>query len=284
MLKIGLHKADKTKFPNLALLKLSAWHKAQGDDVKVYDPLFASCFDKVYSSKVFTFTPESRELFGTIENGGSGYDYKTTLPDEIEHFCPDYSGIDYSIGFLTRGCCNKCPWCIVPKKEGELREHADIEEFLRHKAAVLMDNNVLASPHGIRQIEKIIRLQIRVDFNQGLDARLIDDTTAKLLSRVRWLRPIRLACDTIKQMGNVENAVKLLRKHGAKPQTFFVYCLVRGVEDAMMRVTFLRDLKVDPFAQPLQDGVNKPTKEQMRFARWVNHKAIFKTVKWQDYH
>ena len=283
-MKIGLFDADKTNYPNLALMKLSAWHKKRGDSVEWFNPLFP-CY-KVYVSKVFTYTP-SESFFGNIEYGGSGYSTSKNLPEEIEHICPDYSlyGIDYSMGFLTRGCPNKCGWCIVPKKEGSIKGHADIEEFTRHKNVVLMDNNVLAHEHGIKQIEKIAKIGLRVDFNQGLDSRLIDDATAKLLSQVRWLSPIRLACDQDSSMPVIEKAVGLLRKHGATPKAYFCYVLVKDIPSAHNRVEFLRKLGVDPFAQPYRDFTTnqEPSKEQKRFARWVNHKAIFKTVKWENY-
>jgi hypothetical protein len=286
-MKIALHDSDKTNFPNLALMKLSAWHRAQGDDVDWYNPMFESSFDKVYSSKVFTFTKEYPYLwFENSIKGGSGYDLSVSLPDEIEHTCPDYQlyGIDYSVGFLTRGCSNKCPWCIVPQKEGAIREHADIDEFLRHDEAVLLDNNVLAHEHGIRQIEKIARLKIKVDFCQGLDARLIDKSVAKLLSSVKWRECIRLACDSQAMIEPVRKAVELLRWHNARPTRYMVYVLVRDVEEALDRIRFLKSMDLDPHAQPYRDlNGTEPTREQKDLARWCNHKATYKTCTWEDY-
>lgn len=286
-MRIGLHDVDKTQFPNLALMKLSAWHNAQGDAVSWYNGLFSSHYDTVYSSKVFTFTSEE-DVFGkNIEKGGTGYKSTRCLPDDIEHTCPDYAlyGIDYSMGFLTRGCPNACAWCIVPGKEGDIVAHADIDEFLRHDSVVLMDNNVLASEHGLRQIEKLASLKVKVDFNQGLDARLIDDVTAKLLSRVKWKHPIRLACDHAAQMPAVQKAVQLLRWHNARPARYFVYCLVKDVEEALERVKFLKGLYVEPFAQPFQDYESQvtSTRAQREFARWVNHTAVFNSVPWEHY-
>jgi len=285
--RIGIHDADKTRFPNLALMKLSAWHKAKGDIVKLYDPLFASCFDTVYSSKVFTFTPEDLELIGNVEKGGTGYKLFHTLPEEIEHICPDYSlyDVNYSVGFVTRGCPRHCQWCIVPDKEGDIRKHADVNEFLRHQDVVLMDNNILASEHGIQQIEKLAKLGVKVDFNQGLDARLIDDQVAHLLSKLRWIRYIRLSCDTLSQLPEIQKAVTLLRWYNANPANIFVYCLVKDVQEALERVKALKGLYLQVFAQPYRDFDTNtdPTKEQKKFARWVNHKAIFKSVAWKDY-
>jgi hypothetical protein len=286
-MKVALHDADKTSFPNLALMKLSSYHKARGDEVVWYDALWSHEYDKVYSSKVFTFTPTER-LYGNVFYGGTGTSGRD-LPDVVSlSNPPDYSlyGCDSSYGFLTRGCPNKCPWCIVPRKEGDIRPESDIEDFLRHDSAILMDNNVLAHPHGVQQIEKIAKMGIKIDFNQGLDARLIDDPMARLLAKVKWLAPIRLACDTAGQMKAIQKAVTHLRWHNATPRNYFVYVLVRtDISDAIERVRFLKGIGLDPFAQPYIDfdGKVKPTREQKQFARWVNHKAIFKSVTWEQY-
>lgn len=285
-MRIALHSSDKTHFPNLALMKLSAWHKAKGDIVKWYDDLWATTYDQIYSSKVFTFTQKDK-LFGNVQYGGTGNDIKTKLPDEIEHICPDYDlyDLDYSLGFLTRGCPNKCSWCIVPEKEGDIKANADIDEFLRHNKVVLMDNNVLASDYGIHQIEKLIKLKIKIDFNQGLDCRLIDDSIAKLLSKVKWLHPIRLACDTMAQMEPIQKAVRLLRWYNARPVRYFVYCLIKDIDEAMERIKFLKGLYCEPFAQPYRDFRNniEPSKEQKRFSRWVNHTAVFNSIPYEQY-
>ena len=283
-MKIGLIDLDG-KLPNLALMKLSTWHKARGDDVELTMPVLAAGYDKVYMSKVFTWS-DMPTLPLSAEVGGTGCDLHKTLPEEIERLCPDYSlyKMDYSMGFLTRGCIRKCEFCFVPEKEGQIRPAADIEEFLRHKKAVLLDNNVLAHKHGIEQIEKIVGMGIKVDFNQGLDARLIDDVTASLLAKVRWIRFVRMACDNQSMKRPVEKAVKLLRKHGLRKE-IFCYVLVDGdIEEAHNRAEFLRGLKVDPFAQPYRSPDGKEAPKQSRvFANWVNKKAEFKSCSWQDY-
>lgn len=111
---IGLHDSDKTKFPNLALMKISAWHKKQGDEVKIFTPDLSNKYNKIYSSKVFTFTAEDNGLPDDerVIRGGTGYKNKSELPEFIEHIMPDYTlyALDYSIGFLTRGCVRSCPW------------------------------------------------------------------------------------------------------------------------------------------------------------------------------
>lgn len=282
-LNIGLHD-DNTGFPNLALMKISAWHKNHGDTTSRFTAL--ERFDKVYSSKVFTFTREDPYLTADAERGGTGYGIYKDLPEEIEHTCPDYSvyGENYSMGFLTRGCIRKCPWCFVPSKEGNIRAHADVEEFLRHKDVVLLDNNVLAHDHGLKQIEKMAHLGVRVDFNQGLDARLIDDATARLLSTIKWMSPLRLACDSQAMMEPIRKAVELLRWHNVTPRAYFCYCLVSDVSEAVERVKFLKGMCVDPFCQPFIDEKGTPaTQEQKAFARWVNHKAEFKSRTWEEY-
>ena len=123
---IGLHDADRTDFPNLALMKLSAHHKAAGDRVEWFAPLLGP-YDRVYSSKVFTYTPDYPYLPEAAELGGTGYKISTELPEETEHIRPDYTlyNLDYSLGFLTRGCPRHCPWCFVPDKEGPIRAHAE---------------------------------------------------------------------------------------------------------------------------------------------------------------
>lgn len=188
------------------------------------------------------------------------------------------------MGFLTRGCNRSCDWCIVPNKEGRIKKHADIEEFTRHRDVVLLDNNVLAHPWGIEQIEKIGRMGLRIDFNQGLDARMIDDTMARILSKVSWRKPLRLACDHVNHIEPVRKAVELLRWHNVTPARYFVYVLVQDIDTAIERIRFLKGMYLDPFAQPFMDFRDGSTsKEQREFARWVNRKHVFKGTTWEDY-
>ncbi len=170
-------------FPNLALMRLSAWHKQQGDSVEWWNGF--THYDRVYLSKVFTFTPdfEMPVKADEIITGGTGYkDYRSLLP-EVEATPPDYTiypGYTRAIGFLTRGCIRQCGWCIVPRKEGHIRPAATWEEIRRpdSREIVFLDNNVLASDFGLEQIDRMGGQKIWVDFNQGLDARLIDRQAA----------------------------------------------------------------------------------------------------------
>ena len=278
-MRVGMHDADRNGFPNLALMKISSWHKLCGDSVEWWTA--TEQFDIVYSSKVFTFTPVEPLLpVGTVR-GGTGYDLTTVLPGHIEACYPDYSlyGIDYGLGFLTRGCPRRCQWCFVPEKEGDIRPAGKITDFLQGNSAVLMDNNVLAHPHGISQIEQMAQMGIKVDFNQGLDARLIDNGVAGLLSRIKWLTPLRLACDSQAMIAPVEQAVRHLRWHNTTPRQYFCYTLVKDADDALERVKFLKGIYVDPFAQPYIDQeCTPPTRLQRRFARWVNTRMYFKKM------
>src|SRR5574344_418329 len=290
-MNIGLVDVDGHNFPNLALMKISAYHKSIGDNVSWVD---IGNYDRTYMSKVFTFSPDYSQGFanyGEIIKGGTGFKMTNTLPSEIDKLCPDYSiypKFTAAYGFLTRGCPNKCSWCVVPSKEGNIKPYADIEEFLQgRKEAVLMDNNVLAHEHGLQQIEKIIRLGIKVDFNQGLDARIIAEnkSIAELLSKVKWIRHIRLACDHKNQITFIEKALENLNLYGIKNYKIFVYMLVKDVEDALLRARFLKEKGCSPFAQPYRNFETKkePAKDLKNFARWVNHKAIFHSVDFLDY-
>ena len=269
---IGLHDGDKTKFPNLALMKIAAWHKQQGDTVEWWQPLFH--YDKVYSSKVFTFSPVNPHLPEDTIRGGTGYGLFDELPYEIDCMKPDYSiypDVDYAIGYLTRGCIRQCPWCIVPRKEGRIRAYSTWREIKREdsRKIVFMDNNVLASSHGVAQLISMIGEDIRIDFNQGLDARLISPRIAQILGQLKWIRFVRLSCDSDDTLDIVLRKSELLEKYGIKPWRLFVYVLVQDVASAERRCLALRDAGMAPFAQPCRDFVNQiePTKEQKDFAR-----------------
>lgn len=288
-MRIALHDNDKTGFPNYALMKISAYHKARGDDVEWWYPLKE--YDRVYSSKVFTFSNEEIYLPENAIRGGTGYGMLDELPPEVDDMFPDYSiypECDYAIGFLTRGCIRKCPWCIVPTKEGNIRPYRTWKEIKRQDSrdVVFMDNNVLACAHGIDQMRDMIGENVRVDFNQGLDARLINAEVAEILSKLKWIRFIRMSCDTDAMLKVVLRAIALLKQYGVKPYRVFVYLLVQDIESAERRALALRDAGAEVFAQPYRDFENKiePTKEMKDFARWVNRKHIFKsTRRFADY-
>ena len=289
-MKVGLIAVDgHNGFPNLALMRLSAWHKAQGDEMEWWDGF--TRYDRVYKSKVFTLTPDMDTVINASEivTGGTGYKDYGSLPPEVEAAPPDYSLYprwDKAVGFLTRGCVRNCEWCIVPRKEGGIRPAATWEEVKRpdSRQIVFLDNNVLASEHGLEQIDRMGSEQVWVDFNQGLDARLITPEAARLLARLHWIRFIRLSCDTNAMLPVIQQATAYLREAGAAPSRFWSYVLVRDVTEAHGVVTALRDMGVEPFAQPYRDyDGGEPTAEQTAFARWVDQKMVFQSCSWDEY-
>ena len=294
-MKIGLIDVDgHNGFPNLALMKISAWHKKQGNAVKWYDALDLGdeSYDKVYMSKVFTFTPDFEYPINAKEviKGGTGYGIMKDLPPEIHNSFPDYSiypDVDYAIGFLTRGCIRNCPWCIVPKKEGKLRAENTWREIKRpdSKKIVFLDNNVLACPHGIEQMRDMIGKDIRIDFNQGMDARMITPEIAELLSQLRWIRHIRIACDTSAMIPIVENKIALLGQYGIKPSKIFCYTLIQDIDESVARIERLKQTGIDIFAQPYIDfsGQRDINPEAKELARYVNVKSVFRTTDFQHY-
>ena len=296
-MKIGLLAIDSS-YPNLALMKISAFHKSIGDIVSWYNPF--DKYDKLYMSKVFSFTPDYdyyiNNVSGEILRGGTGYDIHSMLPEEIDMMQPDYSiypTIDSrtSYGFLTRGCPNRCKWCIVPQKEGNIRPYMDIDDITMNGTrsyVVLMDNNVLASNYGLSQIEKIVYRKYHVDFNQGLDARMVTDDIAKLLAKVKWIKRIRFGCDTPAQIAECERATTLIDKYGYNGEYFFYCILLDDFNESFNRVNHWRSKgkRFLPHAQPYRD-VNTPhqiiPQWQKDLAGWANKKWIFRTCEFSDF-
>ena len=291
-MNIGLLDIDNTGYPNLALMKISAYHKSIGDNVEWANPLFGD-YDILYKSKVFTFSPDEKYIYKAkqIIKGGTGYDIHSTLPAHIDRMKPDYSIyniVGTSYGFLTRGCPNKCPWCIVPKKEGRLKKYNSIEQIAgKNKKVILMDNNILASKYGISQLQKIHDSGLQVDFNQGLDARLVTDSIAKLLSGIKWLRYIRFGCDTQKQIQHCLTATKLIDKYGYKGEYFF-YCILNGdINECYKRISFWRNQgkRYKVFAQPYRSITENNTIPQWQqdMARYANSRQVFAKCDFKEY-
>jgi len=283
-MKISLIDFDNTGFPNLALMKISANEKQCGSEVKFYEPLF----DKpnvIYGSKVFRFTKNKNDfvLPGCSKMfGGIGYiNGVEKLGDRVEHICPDYSlyGINYSMGFITRGCVRKCEFCIVPSKEGAIRFNAPIEEFQKHKKVVLLDNNILACKEGIDELYKISKTDTKIDVNQGLDFRLVDNSIAELLAKLKWIRYIRTACDSDAVFERVKKSVEALKSKGIKPYRIFCYTLVKGEND-IQRILELDRLGIEVFAMGYMDfDTGYKTQVVRDICRWCNRKEIFKSQK-----
>lgn len=297
-MRVGLHDAEQEymkhkTFPNYALMKISAYHKAQGDSVEWWSPMYH--YDRVYSSKVFDFTPENLYLPPDTVRGGTGYTdipINQQLPPEIEAAFPDYSiypECDYAIGYITRGCPNHCPWCVVPAKEGGIKPYRAWEQIVRpdSKKLVLMDNNILASDYGISQLESLIGSGYAIDLNQGMDARLVDDRIAGILARLKWIRFIRFSCDQIPQIEAIMRAAELLEKHGKKPYNLFIYLLVtKDVENAAFRVEQLKRLKgISIYAQPERNDRKGiiPNALQKEFAQRYVYGRCYLKESWAEY-
>lgn len=295
-MKIGLIDVDGTKFPNLALGKIAAYHRSLGDIVEWVEPLYWD-YDRVYQSKVFAFTPDTRRIFPCeVVKGGTGYDIHSAPPPEIDRLQPDYSifpNVDHhtAYGFLTRGCPNKCPWCCVPRKEGNIRPYMDVDEIAvdsRNKL-ILMDNNILACDYGLQQIEKIITRGYRVDFNQALDARLITDEIARMLAKVRWLTHIRLGCDTPRQIVDCERAMKMIDSYSKIPKSYLMYAMINSdLQESYERLMHFRNNKrVRVVAQPFRD-LDNPRQVipqwQRDMARWAMRREFWTQFDFKQFH
>lgn len=295
-MKIGLHDAEaeysrtSAKFPNYALMKISAWHKAQGNEVEWWQPLMG--YDAVYSSKVFDFTPVNPYLPPDTIRGGTGYGIYQDLPEKIDAMFPDYSmypSCNYAVGYLTRGCPNHCRWCVVPKKEGNIRPYRKWQELVRQDTdkLVLMDNNVLASDFGIEQLVGLIGSPYRIDLNQGMDARLVTPEIAEVLARLKWIRFIRFSCDQESQIEPILHTCELLEKYGVRPYRVFVYLLVTAdLDSASRRVEALKKLSgINLYAQAERNellGV-VPSADQLEFAQRYVYSGVWRTESWLSY-
>jgi len=264
-MKVNLFDLDIIKqrrpYPNLALMKLSAYHKNKGDSVMLNFPLGG--FNLGYASCVFSWNrSKAIGLPEAIIKGGSALDINSSLPPEVEHLMPDYGlypNSNFSLGFTSRGCIRKCPWCIVPAKEGYIKAWASIYEFWdkRHREIRLLDNNILASPNWDETADCLIKEQVRVDFNQGLDIRLVNDKVAYQLSRMRTSQ-LRFAFDNIGIETQVRQGIALLLKAGIKSRHLSFYVLIgfRG-DTGWDRMKILQSLNVDVYPMLYKDDTGK---------------------------
>lgn len=298
----------KAVFPNLALMKLSSWHKRQGDEVAFYDPMFDQNIDTVYMSKIFNFTPDypwpvnaKRILRGgsgyCIEVGKDGkehfqYDKDICLPNEIEHSFPDYElyGIsDTAYGFMSRGCPRGCGFCIVGNKEGRRsRKVADLSEFWNgQKKIELMDPNTLACGEWKDILGQLSESQALVDINQGCDIRLMTDEKAEMIRKIR-MRSIHFAFDNPEDAPIIKPKLKAFKDITRwERKKVMVYCLVNfqsNLEEDLDRIYYIRSLNFQPYVM-IYEKYKLPQKHILRrLQRWVNNPIIFwSTNSFKDY-
>lgn len=305
-MKIGLIDIDHNNFPNIALMKISAYHKAQGDDVEWYTPF--EHYNKVYVSKVFSFSEDWREPINADEviRGGSGYaislkegreQYNSIidkpLTHEIEHIYPDYSIYpmytkDTAYGFLTRGCPRGCGFCHVAAKEGRKSyKVAYLSEFWNgQKNIVLCDPNILACKDWKELLQQLIDSKAYVDFNQGLDIRMMTDEKAEMLSLIK-IKEIHFAWDRYDDRELVVPRFELYAKYGklVHGHNAIVYVLVNydtTIEQDLERIYTLRELGY--WAYVMVYDKEHASAVYKDLARWVNNRFIFaKCKRFEDY-
>lgn len=289
-MNIGLIDVDGHKFPNLVLMKLSAWHKARGDTVEWWWGF--GKYDRVYMSKVFdeTYSQDIPEPLNASEiiKGGTGYGLDNRLPDEVEHIYPDYSLYpaltrNTAYGFLTRGCPRGCHFCIVAEKEGRKSvKVADLSEWWSGQRYIeLLDPNLLACRDHMNLLGQLQESGARVNFNQGLDARLLTIENIEAINAIR-MKDIHFAWDYMKEKDAVIRGLSLYKEyatrrvHGAYAT---VYCLTNydtTMEENLYRIYTLRDMGFDPYVM-VYDKPNAP-REIRLLQRWCNNRVIFKSV------
>lgn len=298
-MKIGLIDVDGHNFPSLPLMKLSAWHKQQGDCVEWYSQMFSGHMDRVYLSKVFTFTSDCNACIDANEiiKGGTGYFYPdggSVLPVEIEHIYPDYDLYpelcrDTAYGFLSRGCPRGCEFCIVGEKEGKRSiELTDLSEFWRgQKNIVLLDPNITACKGWKGLFQQLIDSSALIDFSQGLDIRLMTPEKAELLKQMR-IKQVHFAWDNYQDKDLIVPNLKTFKKiTGWDKRKMGVFVLTNfntTFEQDLERVYILRELGYHPYVMIYNKHKTKSIDPVRRLQRWVNNRIIFDAVKqFEDY-
>jgi hypothetical protein len=303
MAKIAVYQVDGTdylgvRFPNIALMKISAYHKSIGDSVEWYEGiLFASKYDKIYASKIFDFSPMP-EIPENMVIGGTGIDFFNNLPEEIENMPIDwelYPNTPFHYGFTMKGCRfneKTCPWCCVPKKEGRPYNYNSIDELLTNPSGknnlMLLDNDFFGGSDWEANLNRIIELNLKVCFVQGLNIRIISEKQAELLSKCRYYnskfnkRYLTFAWDRTEDEKAIYRGIERLNKYGIPPshQQFFVLIGAgSSIKEDEHRVESIRRIGAKPFVMPF----NKKDKYQKAYARYVNNRWIFNSCSWRDY-
>ena len=310
--QIGLIDVDSHNFPNIPLMKISAWHKAQGDSVEWYDPMIASVtyakrdfyYDKVYMSKIFSFTPDYEHcvISKELQRGGSGYCIETVngkeifhperdlqLPPEIEHIYPDYSIYpeltkETAYGFMSRGCPRGCGFCHVEAKEGKRSyKVADLSEFWRgQRNIVLLDPNPIACPEWQDILQQLIDSGSWVDFTQGVDIRLMTEEKALMIKGIKT-KNIHFAWDRYEDKDSIIPKLRMFKEvtgYDFRKLTVYVLCNFNTtIEQDLERIYTLRDLGYNPFVM-LYNKEDIPKNHKLRqLQRWVNNRIVFNSCK-----
>lgn len=304
-MKIGLLDIDSHNYPNLPLMKISAWHKAQGDQVEFVFPL--NKYDKVYVSKIFgdeysvmppLYVQSDEIIYGgtgfaiTVENGKEVYhkDRDPNLSYEVEHIYPDYSLYpeltkDKAFGFLTRGCCNGCGFCIVSEKEGRCsKKVADLSEFWRGQHEIsLLDANLLACKDRLALIKQLADSRALVDFTQGLDARFITEDVAAALKNVR-IKTVHFAFDFMKNEKAIVQGLNMFHKHIARSDHDSVYILTNydtTIEEDLYRVQMVEEAGFIPDIRIYRKHTAPQILKDLQ--RWSNNRILYRSTSFMDY-
>jgi len=308
-MKIGLIDVDGHNYPNLPLMKISAYHKKKGDIVVWYKGLLAGHCDVVYMSKVFSFTPDYKYKINAdkIIKGGSGYcielvggrevyhsERDIQLPYEIEHIYPDYSLYpeqtkDTAYGFLTRGCPRGCSFCHVEAKEGRRSyKVADLSEFWRgQKNIVLCDPNLIACKDWKDLLQQLIDSNAYIDINQGIDIRLMTEEKAKMIKQLK-IKNIHFAWDRYEDKEFIVPKFKMFKEitqfDYRKLTVFVLTNFDTTFEQDLERVYTLRNLGYYPYIMVYDKQHTTMDDKCRQLQRWCNNRKLYNVVKWfEDY-
>jgi hypothetical protein len=288
--RVGLIDVDGHNFPNLALMKISAYHKAKGHEVEFTNPLLP--YDIVYQAKVFDFTPDFITCIQADEiiKGGTGYDLKSKLPAEVENQYPDYGlyGIrNTAYGYLTRGCPRGCPFCIVGEKEGRKSvKVADLGQFWKGQREIkLLDPNLLACKDHEELLQQLVDSRAWVDFTQGLDIRLMTAAATDLIKQIK-IKMLHFAWDREKDSDLIIQNLKTFKQATdidmRKARVYVLTNYETTIEFDLYRIYKLKELGYDPYVM-IFNKQHAP-KQTRYLQRWVNNKIIFRSVdRFEDY-
>lgn len=270
------------KIFNTAYMQIASYYRRRGDSVEWWIPIEHKQFHAVFCSSLFDYTDKS-EIPGDVVCGGTGFDVHSQLSRVIENCDLDYSiypECRKSFLWFSRGCPRKCPWCVVPEKEGGIHPVPVKNLNPRGEYVVVCDNNFFANPEWFEAICYLRHLKFALDF-QGIDVRVITGYQALSLSRLRHYKQIKFAWDVPGDERGVLGGIKTLLKY-IRPYRLMCYVLIgfnSSEEQDLHRIETLRSLKIDPFVMPY----NRKELYQRSLTRYVNNKAIFKKVTWKDY-